>query len=187
MRPAAEVEKLAGLVDRNLFIGLGELLDEVALHEVAFTLEALQAFIARQKFARVRQVLLHQLLHFLFDFFQVLGRERSLAIEVVKESALGRRTVAELGLGKKLEHRRRQQMRRRMPINSQRLRIFVGEDAQLGVFLQRTGEIDQVAISFGRNRRIRQPRTDRLGDIERSRALRHFLIAPIRELDVNVV
>ena len=29
MRAAAEIQKLAGLVDRNLFIGLGELLDEV--------------------------------------------------------------------------------------------------------------------------------------------------------------
>src|SRR6059058_4049906 len=98
MRAAAEVEKLASLVDRNLFIGTRELLNEVALHEVAFTLEALQAFIARQKLARIRQVLLHQLLHFLFDFFQVLGRERSLAIEVVKKPALGCRTMPELGL-----------------------------------------------------------------------------------------
>ena len=39
MRPAAEVGELAGLVDRDLFVGLGELLDEVALHEVAFRLE----------------------------------------------------------------------------------------------------------------------------------------------------
>src|SRR5439155_14259366 len=103
--------------------------------EVAFTLEALQAFIARQKLARIRQVLLHQLLHLLLDFSQVLGRERSLAIEVVKESALGRRTVAELGFRKKLEHRRRQQMRRRMPINSQRLRIFFRKDAQVSVLI----------------------------------------------------
>src|SRR6266567_9087955 len=114
MRPTAEVKKLAGFVDGKFFIGLSELLDEVALHEVAFTLEALQAFVPRQKLARIRQVLLHQFLHLLFDFFQVLGRKRSRTIEVVKESALGRRTMAELGLRKKFQHRRRQQMRRRM-------------------------------------------------------------------------
>src|ERR1700733_2121249 len=39
MRPAAKIQKLAGLINRNLFIGLGELLDEMALHEVAFALE----------------------------------------------------------------------------------------------------------------------------------------------------
>jgi hypothetical protein len=32
-----------------------------------------------------------------------------------------------------------------------------------------------------------QPRTDRLGGIEHSRALGHFLVVPIGELDVNVV
>ena len=42
MWPAAEIGKLAGAVDRNLFIGLGELLDEVALHEVAFFFELRQ-------------------------------------------------------------------------------------------------------------------------------------------------
>src|SRR5271169_2888681 len=47
VRPAAEVGELARLVDGYLFFGLGELLDEVTLHEVAFGLEALQAFGAR--------------------------------------------------------------------------------------------------------------------------------------------
>src|SRR5712692_5901643 len=39
---AAEVEKLASLVYGDFFIGLGELFDEMALHEVAFTLEHLE-------------------------------------------------------------------------------------------------------------------------------------------------
>src|SRR5436853_2215260 len=37
VRPPAEIQKLAGLVNRNLFTRTRELLDEVALHEVAFT------------------------------------------------------------------------------------------------------------------------------------------------------
>src|SRR3989441_11846790 len=41
VRPAAEVEKVASLVNRNFLIGLGELLDVVALHEVAFAPEFL--------------------------------------------------------------------------------------------------------------------------------------------------
>src|SRR5260370_41444419 len=111
MLPAAEIEKLAGLVNRNFFIGPRELLNEVALHEVAFTLEALQAFIPRQKLARIRQVLLHQFLHLLFDFFQVLGRKRRRTIKVVKESALSGRAGAELGLRKKVQPRPPPQMR----------------------------------------------------------------------------
>ena len=67
VRAAAEVGEVAGLVDRNFLIGLGELLDEVTLHEVAFGLESFQAFGARQKFARVRQVGFDELLHLLLD------------------------------------------------------------------------------------------------------------------------
>ncbi len=100
VRAAAEIEKLAGLVDRNPFIGLGELLDEVALHEVAFTLELRQPLVARQKFAGIGNVLLHQLLHLLLDLLQVLGRERRRTIEVVKESSVSWRPMTQLGLRK---------------------------------------------------------------------------------------
>ncbi len=89
----------------------------MALHEIAFFFEFGQSLVARQKLARIGQVLLHQLLHFLFDLLQILGRKRSGPVEVVEESALGSRPVAKFGLGKKLEHRRRQQVRRRMPEN----------------------------------------------------------------------
>src|SRR5262249_59455246 len=99
VRPAAEVSELPGAVDGNLFIGLGELLDEMALHEIAFLLEFLEALLPWQKLARIRNVLLHQFLHLLFDLLQVLGSERSRTIEVVEETALSGRTVAKLGLG----------------------------------------------------------------------------------------
>ena len=156
VRAAAEIGELAGLVNRNLFIGLGELLDEMALHEVAFALELCQPLIARQKFARVGKVLLHQFLHLLFDLLQIFGRERSRAIEVVEKSGLGRGTVAELGLGKKFEHRCGQQMRGGMPVDFQRLGIPLGQDAQVGVFFQRPGEVDEIAVGFRGQRRIGQ-------------------------------
>src|SRR5207245_103349 len=94
VRPAAEIGELTSAVNRNLFVGLGELLDEVALHEVALFLELSQSLIARHKLARIGNVLLHQFLHLLFDLFEVLGRERSRTVKVVKESRLGRRAVA---------------------------------------------------------------------------------------------
>ena len=187
MRASAEVEKLASLVNRDLFIGLGELLDEMALHEVAFALELLQPLVARQELARVRQVLLDELLHLLLDLFQVFRRERSRTIKVVEESTLGRRPVSKLGLGKKLEHRRRQQMRRRVPVDFQRLRILIRKQSQIGVFIERSSQVDQIAISLRRQRRIRQPRADGLGNIERSGAFGDFLGAPVGELDMNTL
>ena len=187
VRPAAEVGELAGAVNRNLFIGLGELLDEMALHEVAFFFELGQPLVARQKLARIRKVLLHQFLHLLFDLLQILRRKRSRTIEIVEKSALGRRPVAELGLRKQLQHRRRQQMRGRMPVNLQRLGISIGQQAKVGIFLQRPGQVDEIAVGFGRQRRIRQPWTDRLRNLERSRTLGNFLHAPVRELYMNAV
>ena len=215
VRPAAEVGELAGLVDGDLLVGRGELLDEVALHEVAFRLEALQALLAREKFARVGQVLLHQLLHLLLDGLQVLGGEGLLAIEVVEESALGCRAVAELGLGKELQHRSRHQVRRGVAIDFQRFGIAVGQDAQFGILLQRTGEVDQLGVvlrrlgrgggSFGgrlvavatasvmRQRLdlggqcgVSQTRADALGDIECGGTTRHVFDAAVGQFHMNV-
>src|SRR5580704_3202317 len=110
VRTATEIGELARAVDRNLFIGLGELLDEMALHEVAFFFELSKALIAWQKLAGVGNVLLDQLLHFLLDLFEIFRSKWSRTVEIVKESALGRGTVAQLGLGKKLQHCGRQQV-----------------------------------------------------------------------------
>jgi hypothetical protein len=132
-------------------------------------------------------VLLHELLHLLFDLWQVLRRELRRTIKIVEEPALGRRTMPQLGLRKKLKHRRRQQMRRRMPVNLQRLGILLGQKLKIGVTLEWLRQIDQIAISPGRQRRIRQPRTDRLRHLQRRRTLRDFLHTPIRELHMNAV
>ena len=187
VRAAAEIEELAGLVDRNLFIGLGELLDEVALHEVAFALELFQAFLARQKFARVGKVLLDEFLHLLFDLFQIFGRERSGAVEVVEESVLGGGAVAEFGLGEKFEHGGGQQVRGRMPVDFERLGIFLGEDAQVGVVVERAGEVDQIAVRLGGQGGVGQARADGLGNVERGGAFREFFAAAVGELDMNAV
>ena len=95
--------------------------------------------------------------------------------------------MSELGLGKKFEHRRGQQMRGRMPVNLERLGIFLVQQAQVGIFFQRTSQVDEIAVSLRHQRRIRQTRADGLGNVERSRALGNFLHAPIGELHMNAV
>ena len=160
MRPAAEVEELAGLVNRDLFIGLGELLDEMALHEVAFALELLESVLPWQKLTRVGNILLRQFLHFLFDFLEVFGRESSRTVEVVEESGLGGRPMAKFGFRKEFEHGSGEQMRGRVPVHLQGLGIFLGQDAKIGVLLKRPGQIDQVAVGLGDERGIGQARAD---------------------------
>ena len=159
----------------------------MALHEVAVFLEFVESLVARQKFARVGNILLHQFLHLLLEFFQILGSESRRAVEIVEESSIGRRTVTELGFRKKFEHRRGQQVGGRMPIHFQRLRIFFGQDAEAGVFFQRLGQVNEIAISLSHQSRIRQPRADGFGNLERGRPFRNFFFAPIRELYMNAV
>src|SRR5579863_1906559 len=185
MRTAAKIRELAGAVNRNLLIGLGELLDEMALHEVAVFFELRQPLIAWQKLTRIRNILLHQFLHLLLDLFQVLRSKRGWPVKIVEESALRRRAVAELGFGKELQDRRRQQMRRRMPVNFQGLGILVGKDAEGRIFFERAGQIDEIAVGFRSQRRIRQPWADRLRNIERRRTLGNVLYASIRKLHMN--
>src|SRR5450432_504963 len=96
VRSAAEVGELAGAIDGNLFIGLGELLDEMALHEIAVFLKLGQPLVARQKLARIWNILLHQFLHLLFDLLQIFLRESRRTIEVVEKSVLRRRTMTQL-------------------------------------------------------------------------------------------
>src|SRR5439155_19256244 len=98
MRSAAEVGNFSGAIDGNLVIGLGELLDEMALHEVAFFFELRQPLVPRQKLPRIRNVLLHKFLHLLFYFFQVLRREWRRTIEIVEKRALVHPTMTQLGL-----------------------------------------------------------------------------------------
>src|ERR1700728_2420932 len=187
MRPTAKIRELAGAVNRNLFIGLGELLDEMALHEVAFFFELRQPLVTRQKLARIRQVLLHQFLHLLLDLFQILLREGSGPVKVVKKSALGRRTMPQLGLRKKFQHGSSQQVRGRMPIDFQRLWIALFQKTQVRVFLKRTSEINEVAVSFSSQSRIRQPRADGLRNIKGSGGLGNILHASIRKLHMNAI
>ncbi len=142
VRAAAEIDELAGLVERNLFIGLGELLDEVTLHEIAFGLEALEAFVAVEDIAGVGLIALDDLLHLGLDLFEVFGGEGRLAQEVIEEAGLGGRTMTELGLREKLQHGGGQQVRRRVMKDLERFGILLGEQAKPGILLDGSGEID---------------------------------------------
>src|SRR5208283_41385 len=75
----------------------------------------------------------------------------------------------------------------RMPVNFQRLRILFHQNAQVGIFLERPGEVDEIAVGFRGQSRICQPRADGLRDIERSRAPGDVLHASIRKLHMNAI
>src|ERR1700737_2300603 len=75
----------------------------------------------------------------------------------------------------------------RMPVNFECLRIAIGQEAKLGVFLERTGKVDEIAISFGHQRGIGQTLANRFGDLERGRSLGDIFHGPVRKPNLNAV
>ncbi len=151
VRTAAEIHELAVAIRGDRLARLGELLNEVDLHEVAFGAEARQPLIAWDELAFELFITLDYLLHALLDLFQVLGRERRRPVEIVEESVLGGRAVTQLGLREQLQDGGSQHVRRGMPVNLQRVGVAFGEQAQLSVLFQRLGEVHKLPAVLGRS------------------------------------
>ena len=139
----------------------------------------LQAVGLLRQLALIRQIPGLDLCHARFDSFEILGRKRRLALEVVIEAGVGGRPDAELGLGKQFEHRRRQQVSSRVPVNLERFRILRSQNLNFGVFFERPGQIVQLSIHARHHGVVGQARADRLGDVQRAAPGRRGRLAAI--------
>ena len=104
VRAQAEVNELAGGVELH-HLAVREVAHQLALERLLLLLVELHGLVERNQFALVGQVLVAQLGHLLFDFFQVLGREGLLAQELVEEALVGGWADAELHFGIEFQHR----------------------------------------------------------------------------------
>ena len=89
--------------------------------------------------------------------------------------------------GKQLQHRGRQQVRRRVPVNFQRLGILRGQNLQFGVGFERPRQIVKLAVDPRDHGVVGQPRTDRFRDIHRPCASRNCLFTAIRQGDFDAL
>ena len=149
VRAAAEIDKFSGGVEGDHRLG-DFFFDQFALKNLVGFLVELQRFGLGHVLALVGQVLRGKLVHFLFDFGEVVGSERLLAHEFVEKAVVHRRADAEFHVGIKLHHRRGKKVRGGVAKNEKRVRIFVGENFQLEILLERAAEIDQVAAVVNR-------------------------------------
>ena len=145
MRPAAEVEPIALLVDVQVLAGRNRV-DQFALEGLALLLEKVERLIARPDFLHNRPVARNYLAHLLLDDRQVFDRERRLAIEIVIEAVLDHRADGDLRARKKLLHRLGQHMRGVMTNKFQRARIFAIYELDLRVAVDGRGEIGKRAV-----------------------------------------
>ncbi len=176
MRPAAKVDEMRS----QRVLGedfAGAFFDQLALHPVVGVF--LQPDFLGRHLAFEGQVLGLQFLHARFDFFEILGRERRLALEVVIEAGVGGRADAELGFGKQFQHRGRQQMRGGVPVDLQRFRILGGQNFDLGVVSRRTREVPKLSIDARDHGVIGQSRADRFRDVHGPAARGNAGLAPV--------
>src|SRR5580765_1268953 len=152
MRSAAEVHEFAVAISGDGFARLGELLNEVDLHKVAFSAEAGQPFSARDKLALKLFVARGDFSHTLLNLLQIFWSEGRWAEKIIEKSGISGRTVAQLGLRKELQHRRRQQMSRGMPVNFQSFLIAISQQAQVNVLIQRLVKVGKLPAAFGMRR-----------------------------------
>ena len=142
VRPAAEIDEFSGGIERHHRLD-GALLDQFAFEALVPLAVELKRLGLRQHLAFVGDVLRGKLAHFFLDACEVLWRKRLFAHKIVEEAGVDRRADAELDVREKFEHRRGEQMRRRVAQHLNRLRIFRREDREPHVVFDRCAQIDK--------------------------------------------
>ena len=165
VRAAAEIEPVALLVDVDLLVRRNGI-DQLDLEHLALVAEDLLGLVARPDFFGERFVARDDLAHLLLDRVEVLGRERLVAEEVVVEAVLDHRADGDLGAGPQRLHGFRQHMRAVVPDQLQRARVVARDELDLGVLLDRVGEIGDRAVERHRDRALGERGRDALGDVE---------------------
>ena len=192
MRAAAEVDELAGGVERDDGLD-GFFLDELAFENLIGIFVKLESFGLGHELALVGQILRRELVHLGFDFGEVVGSKGLIAKKFVEKAGVDGRTYAELDVWIQLHNRSGEKMRGGMAKDEKGVGIFFGEDLELDVVVERAAQVDEFTGTVigggytGDERGICQARGNSLGDVRGRGALGHFLDFAVRQCDVNRV
>ena len=186
VRTPAEVEEAAMPIEGDR-LALGNVLETLDLQPFAHLAQALFRLISTHLDALVVVVLGEDLAHHLFDALQVLGCEGTRKTKVVLELfGVVLTADVDLDVGPQSLHRVCQDVFGAMANKIAALRITAGEEAEGSTVTQGLPQIDHLTIELGTDRRLRQPRSDRPGDVQRRRARSHLLLATVRQRQDDV-
>jgi hypothetical protein len=116
-----------------------------------------------------------QLAHLRFDTLEIFGHERLFDHEVVEEPLVGRRTDSTLRRRIEIRDGGREQVRRRVTQEGQRVGVGRHDQPKRGVRLERIRQIDHAPIDDGRERLPHDARRQRRdGEVPHRRATRHI-------------
>ena len=165
VRAAAEIEPVALLVDFYRLVFRNGV-DQLDLEILAHGAEGFLGLLARPDFLAEGFVARDDLLHLLFDDGQVFQRERLVAGEVVIESVLDHRADGDLRARPQALHRFGHHMRGVVPDQLERARVLARYEFDLGVALDRVGQIGERTVERHRHGAFGQRGRNALGDIE---------------------
>ena len=145
VRPAAEVDEAAFAIEGDVFFGRDGL-DDLGLVFFADREEVFCSLVTVPFLAHDFLVELCQLVHAFFDGGEVFGCEGALVGKVVVEAVFDDGADGDLGVGKQILHGVGHQVCGGMPDDVQAVGIPVGDDGDLGVVGDGTGEVDEFSV-----------------------------------------
>ena len=165
MRAAAQIEPVALLVDLELLVCRNGV-DQLDLEAFAAVAKHVLGVLARPHFLGERLVARDDLAHLFLDCGEILRRERLVAEEIVIEAVLDHRPDGDLGAGPQCLHRLGEHMGGIVADQLERARIVAGEELDLGIVVDRIGQIGKLAVERHGDRALGKRRRNPLGDVE---------------------
>ena len=182
MRAATDVEPVALAVDRDLFAGRDDVVDDLDLVVLAQLGEDALGLLAIHDLAHDGQIALDDLVHAFFDALQIGGREGLVAGEVVIEAVFDRRADGDLGARIEFLHGLRHHMGGVVAQQFERgLLVLAGDDGQLGIVIDDMGGVDEPTVDATGERGLGQTRADGGGDIMNADGLLEGALGAIGE------
>ena len=170
MGACAEVGELALRIEGDHLV-LGQILNQLHLIVLTLLTEECNRLCTGNLAADKRQILLDDLLHFLFDITKIGIRQLVLHVEIVVEAVLDRRSDRELHMALRIQalHRLRHDVRRRMAQSVAAALIIKGQHAQRSILRDRRRQIDNLAVEARRECLFRQGVAHALDDVQYAR------------------
>ena len=181
MRTPAQVDELALAVEAHFLVG-GQLADDFGLEFLAFLQEKRHGFIAIPDFTPNFLIAAHNVLHALFNGFQVIRCERGVPVEVIIEAVGNGRANGHLGIREQLLYGFGHDMG---GIVANQLQGLVGlpcDDFHRGAVVDGQIDVDQVAVGFGGQGLFGEFFADTSGDLEGGGRLLKLHACPIGQL-----
>src|SRR5690606_1924875 len=180
VRTAAEVDKFALAVKRQLFVARNGL-DDLNLVLLAHLFKHGDSIFTAHQLTGNSKVVFDDVLHATFNFFQILIRKRSFVGEIVIEAVLDHRTDGYLGFREQTLYSLRHQVGTGVANDVNAVIVTISHDRKINVLCDQIGRIYQLAIYTTSQRSLGQAGTNGFSHLMNSDSLIKLTFATVRK------